>query len=59
MTYDILDTYTKVVIGTYSSLEQADKAFSRLYNLPGEQRYQIRSPKKPRKNKTDAKKESN
>lgn len=58
MTFDIIDTYTKAVIGSFGSLEQADKAFSRLFNEPGEQRYQIRSPKKPRAKKANVKKES-
>lgn len=58
MTFDIIDTYTKEVVGSFGSLEQADKAFGRLYNEPGEQRYHIRSPKKPLRKKSNAKKES-
>lgn len=58
MNFELVDRYTNDVIDVFGSLEQANKALSRLFNEPGEQRYEIRSPKKPRVKKTDVKKES-
>ena len=59
MTYKLIDTYIDKVIGEYSSPDQAQKAFDRLYPEAG--RYVLEEPKvtKPRGKSPDVKKESN
>lgn len=57
MAYQLVDTYSGKVLSTYPKKAEAEKALGRLYNEPGEQRYEIKSPRKP-KVTTDAQKES-
>lgn len=46
MAYQLVDTYSGKVLSTYPKKAEAEKALGRLYNEPGEQRYEIKSPKK-------------
>ena len=57
MAYQLVDTYSGKVLSTYPKKAEAEKALGRLYNEPGEQRYEIKSPKKPKVTE-DAQKES-
>lgn len=57
MAYQLVDTYSGKVLSTYPKKAEAEKALGRLYNEPGEQRYEIKSPKKAKVTK-DAQKES-
>jgi len=65
MSYQIVDTFTGLVLSSYDTQAQAEKAESRLVHEPGEQRYQIVAPPKPKKVskkkavKEDGKEESN
>ena len=57
MAYQLVDTYSGKVLSTYPKKAEAEKALGRLYNEPGEQRYEIKSPRKPKVTK-DVQKES-
>jgi hypothetical protein len=57
MAYQLVDTYSGKVLSTYPKKAEAEKALGRLYNEPGEQRYEIKSPKKAKVTK-DVQKES-
>ena len=46
MAYQLVDTYSGKVLRTYPKKAEAEKALGRLYNEPGEQRYEIKSPRK-------------
>lgn len=46
MAYQLVDTYSGKVLSTYPKKAEAEKALGRLYNEPGEQRYEIKSPRK-------------
>lgn len=59
MSYKLVDTYTEKVLGTYTKKADAEKSLSRLYNEPGEQRYEIKSPKRTKTVKPNVKEESN
>ena len=43
MAYQLVDTYTGKVLSNYSKKAEADKALSRMYNEPGETRYEVKS----------------
>jgi hypothetical protein len=43
MAYQLVDTYTGKVLSNYPKKAEADKALSRMYNEPGETRYEIKS----------------
>ena len=43
MAYQLVDTYTDVVLGNYAKKPEAEKALDRLYNEPGETRYEVKS----------------
>ena len=43
MPYQLVDTYTDVVLGNYTKKEDAEKQVDRMYNEPGETRYVVRS----------------
>ena len=43
MAYQLVDTYTGVVLSNYPKKAEADKALSRMYNEPGETRYEVKS----------------
>ena len=43
MAYQLVDTYTEKVLGNYPKKSEAEKQLSRLYNEPGETRYEIKS----------------
>ena len=43
MPYQLVDTYTDVVLGSYTKKEDAEKQVDRMYNEPGETRYVVRS----------------
>ena len=59
MSYKLVDTYTDKVLGEYAKKTEAEKSLSRLYNEPGVQRYEIKSPKKTKTVKKNVEKESN
>ena len=59
MSYKLVDTYTDRVLGEYAKKAEAEKSLSRLYNEPGTQRYEIKSPKRTKTVKKDAEQESN
>jgi hypothetical protein len=59
MTYQLVDTFTGKVLSNYPKKAEAEKALGRMYNEPGEQRYEIKSPKKAKKVTEDAQEESN
>ena len=43
MVYQLVDTYTGKVLGNYPKKAEADKTLSRMYNEPGETRYEVKS----------------
>jgi hypothetical protein len=43
MAYQLVDTYTGVVLSSYAKKAEAEKQLSRMYNEPGESRYEIKS----------------
>ena len=43
MTYQLVDTYTDVVLGDFAKKAEAEKQLSRMYNEPGETRYEVKS----------------
>jgi hypothetical protein len=43
MAYQLVDTYTGVVLSNFSKKADAEKQLSRMYNEPGESRYEIKS----------------
>ena len=43
MPYQLVDTYTDVVLGNYTKKEDAEKQVGRMYNEPDETRYVVRS----------------
>jgi len=43
MAYQLVDTYTGKVLGNYPKKAEADKTLSRMYNEPGETRYEVKS----------------
>jgi hypothetical protein len=43
MAYQLVDTYTGKVLSNYPKKAEADKALSRMYNEPGETRYEVKS----------------
>ena len=43
MAYTLVDTYTGKVLSTYPKKAEAEKALSRMYNEPGESRYEVKS----------------
>ena len=48
MSYQIIDSYTNKVLGTYETQEQAVRAESHLVHEPNETRYEIKAPAKPK-----------
>ena len=60
MTYKLVDLFTKMVLGTYDTAEQAARAELCLDHQPGETRYAIETPvvTKPKVKKARVKKES-
>jgi len=48
MTYQIIDSYTNKVLGTYETQAQAERAESHLVHEPNETRYEIKAPAKPK-----------
>jgi hypothetical protein len=59
MTYQLVDTFTGQVLSDYPKKAEAEKALGRMYNEPGEQRYEIKSPKKAKKVAENVQEESN
>jgi len=62
MSYQLIDTYTEKVLGTYVTEADAQKAETHLIHEPGENRYKIvgpPAPKKVSKKKANDKEESN
>ena len=62
MSYQLIDTFTEKVLGTYVTEADAQKAETHLIHEPGESRYKIvgpPAPKKVSKKKTDDIEESN
>ena len=59
MTYTLKDLYTNKVIGTYGTKAAAEKAMGNSVQEPGESRYEIVSPKKPKPKVVDVEEESN
>jgi len=62
MSYQLIDTYTEKVLGTYVTEADAQKAETHLIHEPGESRYKIvgpPAPKKVSKKKANDKEESN
>jgi len=62
MSYQLVDTFTEKVLGTYGTEADAQKAETHLIHEPGESRYKIvgpPAPKKVSKKKADVKEESN
>jgi hypothetical protein len=43
MAYQLVDTYTGVVLGDFAKKAEAEKQLNRLYNEPGETRYEVKS----------------
>ena len=43
MTYQLVDTYTDVVLGDFAKKAEAEKQLSRMYNEPGKTRYEVKS----------------
>ena len=43
MTYQLVDTYTDVVLGDFAKKAEAEKQLSRMYNEPGETRYEVKT----------------
>jgi len=58
MAYQLVDTFTGKVLSTYPKKAEAEKALGRMYNEPGQQRYEIKSPKKAKTVKANVEKES-
>ena len=59
MAYQLVDTYTGKVLSNYPKKAEADKALSRMYNEPGETRYEVKSTRtKKVTEKTNVEKES-
>jgi hypothetical protein len=48
MSYQIIDSYTDKVIGTYETQAKAERAESHLVHEPNETRYEIKAPAKPK-----------
>jgi hypothetical protein len=48
MSYQIIDSYTNKVIGTYETQAKAERAESHLVHEPNETRYEIKAPAKPK-----------
>jgi len=62
MSYQLIDTYTEKVLGTYVTEADAQRAETHLIHEPGESRYKIvgpPAPKKVSKKKANDKEESN
>ena len=62
MSYQLVDTFTEKVLGTYVTEADAQKAETHLIHEPGESRYKIvgpPAPKKVSKKKANVKEESN
>ena len=59
MTYTLKDLYTNKVIGTYGTKDAAEKAMGNSVQEPGENRYEIVSPKKSKPKVVDVEEESN
>lgn len=59
MSHQLVDNYINKVLGSFDTIEGAEKALSRLYQEPG--RYEIKSPKarKPRVKKANVEEEGN
>ena len=51
MSYQIIDSYTNKVLGTYETEAQAVRAESHLVHEPNETRYEIKAPVKAKKAK--------
>jgi|TARA_Y100000289_G_scaffold58868_1_gene64452 hypothetical protein len=43
MAYQLVDTYTGVVLSNFGKKAEAEKQLGRMYNEPGETRYEIKS----------------
>ena len=43
MAYQLVDTYTGVILSNFAKKTEAEKQLSRMYNEPGETRYEIKS----------------
>ena len=61
MSYQLIDSYTSKVLGTYETQAQAVRAESHLVHEPNEVRYEIKAPKakKTKVKKANAEQESN
>ena len=59
MSYQIIDSYTSKVLGTYETEAQAVRAESHLVHEPNETRYEIKTPVKAKKTKANDKEKSN
>ena len=49
MSYQLVDTFTEKVLGTYVTEADAQKAETHLIHEPGESRYEIVAPPAPKK----------
>jgi hypothetical protein len=49
MSYQLVDTFTEKVLGTYGTEADAQKAETHLIHEPGESRYKIVGPPAPKK----------
>jgi hypothetical protein len=43
MAYQLVDTYTGVILSDFAKKAEAEKQLNRMYNEPGETRYEIKS----------------
>ncbi len=43
MAYQLVDTYTGIILNDFAKKAEAEKQLSRMYNEPGETRYEIKS----------------
>jgi len=43
MAYQLVDTYTGVILSDFAKKTEAEKQLNRMYNEPGETRYEIKS----------------
>ena len=43
MAYQLVDTFTGVVLSDFAKKAEAEKQLNRMYNEPGETRYEIKS----------------
>jgi|TARA_B100001939_G_scaffold283390_1_gene252665 hypothetical protein len=43
MAYQLVDTYTGVILSNFAKKAEAEKQLNRMYNEPGETRYEIKS----------------